>query len=485
MSRFGLLSLTLLLIAFIVVSSQTLFASGYQYSPHSDGLFEVGKDIAPGLWRSNGTQFGCFWERLDSHFNQHNAHYGYAGGTVNIAETDHYVRFIDCATWTYVEGEAQRLQADARDERDDGLYTVGIEIVAGTWVSDEENPGCYSARLDRYQNIIANREGPKAGYITIAPSDYEVELIGCGTWSLQGGGVTVVPTPYPTAIPPTDGCVIPPSGPWPPCATQQETPTPYPTATAVPDGSCVIPESGPWPPCATDPQATPEPPTDPAVSAELVAYYAFGETSGTQALDGANNNTATLNAAVSRIDGPGSKAIRINNGGQFSAPSSAENSFTTNDFSISYWLRSNQASGVQRVLDKRTTTPTVVGYHMFVWDGKIGIQLADGNGVSERCHDETQTTQCTNYISNQFVADGNWHFITVTVDRDQTNGLRIYVDNRLVSSMNPTDRQGSLTTGAAVPLVMDSSGSALDIDEFRLYDGLLSTSDIATLFGSR
>lgn len=48
--------------------------------------------------------------------------------------------------------------------------------------------------------------------------------------------------------PPPDlpsGCVIPLSGPWPPCATQGDTPPPD-----LPPG-CVIPPSGPWPPCAT------------------------------------------------------------------------------------------------------------------------------------------------------------------------------------------------------------------------------------------
>lgn len=44
-----------------------------------------------------------------------------------------------------------------------------------------------------------------------------------------------------------DDCVIPPSGPWPPCATGDGT-APAPPAN---NGDCVIPESGPWPPCAT------------------------------------------------------------------------------------------------------------------------------------------------------------------------------------------------------------------------------------------
>lgn len=41
-----------------------------------------------------------------------------------------------------------------------------------------------------------------------------------------------------------DGCVIPESGPWPPCATGGG-------SSSGNADDCVIPESGPWPPCAT------------------------------------------------------------------------------------------------------------------------------------------------------------------------------------------------------------------------------------------
>ncbi|MGB1252840.1 MAG: hypothetical protein ACPG8W_19655 [Candidatus Promineifilaceae bacterium] len=49
------------------------------------------------------------------------------------------------------------------------------------------------------------------------------------------------------------GCVIPPSGPWPPCATNGNTPS-----SGNSGGGCVIPPSGPWPSCATGGGAAPE-----------------------------------------------------------------------------------------------------------------------------------------------------------------------------------------------------------------------------------
>ncbi len=61
-----------------------------------------------------------------------------------------------------------------------------------------------------------------------------------------------------------EGCVIPPSGPWPPCATGGDSGGDTGGST---DGDCVIPPSGPWPPCATgggDSGGTTPDPTTPA-----------------------------------------------------------------------------------------------------------------------------------------------------------------------------------------------------------------------------
>ena len=74
-----------------------------------------------------------------------------------------------------------------------------------------------------------------------APAPGECVIPTSGPWppcATGGGG---------TAPAPGD-CVIPASGPWPPCATGGASPAP---------GGCVIPASGPWPPCATGGSANP------------------------------------------------------------------------------------------------------------------------------------------------------------------------------------------------------------------------------------
>lgn len=75
---------------------------------------------------------------------------------------------------------------------------------------------------------------------------------------IQPSGLTVVAIETfrlnEIAPPPIDECIIPPSGPWPPCATGDGNPAPSPD-------KCVIPSSGPWPPCATGGSDDPVPPT--------------------------------------------------------------------------------------------------------------------------------------------------------------------------------------------------------------------------------
>ncbi len=70
-----------------------------------------------------------------------------------------------------------------------------------------------------------------------------------GPWPpcATGGGSS---QPTPPVGSGEEDCVIPESGPWPPCATGGGSSQPAPPAGSGGD-DCVIPESGPWPPCAT------------------------------------------------------------------------------------------------------------------------------------------------------------------------------------------------------------------------------------------
>jgi hypothetical protein len=154
--------------------------------PKDDGFYLVGIDIMPGRWESTGDGDSCYWERSDESGHTIDNHFGVAGGTVTIDETDFQVEFSDCGTFIYVENRESELSQDAYEPKESGFYTVGIEIGVGLWRSTGTGETCYYARLDAMQEVIDNHFGSSGVTINIQPTDYEVEFNDCGTWEYLG-----------------------------------------------------------------------------------------------------------------------------------------------------------------------------------------------------------------------------------------------------------------------------------------------------------
>ncbi|OHU91480.1 hypothetical protein BET10_11765 [Pseudoalteromonas amylolytica] len=136
-------------------------------------------------------------------------------------------------------------------------------------------------------------------------------------------------------------------------------------------------------------------------------------------------------------------------------PDNDDFDITFGDFSVTAWIKTDSYD--QRVIiDKRyeNQMDTVQGYVMFVDDGKLGFQLADGIG-SWYC--EQDNGACTTYISNSSVSDGKWHHVAVSVDRDDPDGLRFYIDGQPSCIHDPTKRSGSLAND--MPLRIGSRSS--------------------------
>jgi len=113
-------------------------------------------------------------------------HFGLAGGTVNILKTDYEIEFNRCGTWIYVENEILVLLPSAKDPKEDGFYTVGLEIAPGKWKSTGAGDSCYWARLDGNQKTLGNHFGNAGGTVTIRTTDYEVSFNDCGAWEYVG-----------------------------------------------------------------------------------------------------------------------------------------------------------------------------------------------------------------------------------------------------------------------------------------------------------
>lgn len=90
-------------------------------------------------------------------------------------------------------------------------------------------------------------------------------------------------------------------------------------------------------------------------------------------------------------------------------------------FTIDVWVKTSVDKGLQVILDKRSGVST--GYHLFLSGGRVGFRW---NGL--------------NFIepaSGPNVADGQWHFIAVTVARCAGAIGRLYVDGSEVHSFTP------------------------------------------------
>lgn len=67
------------------------------------GFYLVGKEIAPGVWRSSGDLDDCYWEITTKTGDIIDNHFGMAGGTMYIPQSAFQVRLDkECGDWTWL-----------------------------------------------------------------------------------------------------------------------------------------------------------------------------------------------------------------------------------------------------------------------------------------------------------------------------------------------------------------------------------------------
>lgn len=231
----------------------------------------------------------------------------------------------------------------------------------------------------------------------------------------------------------------------------------------------------------------------------MVGWYPFDETSGPLALnlatanDGAHVNNPTpvpgMVAGALRFDGIDdyveSPSSIVTNFGPASSITACSGSFSTcpGDFSFDAWIRVAPGATTAVILDKRAgTIPTLKGYHFFLYQGTLGVQLADGIGSGY-----------DNYLSPVLVPavdDGNWHHVAVTVKRKSGSGVRFYHNGNLVGFKNPLGRQGSLVNNSPLRIGTRTAASPLsgwfdgEIDELELFNRVLTPVEVKALFSA-
>ncbi len=275
------------------------------------------------------------------------------------------------------------------------------------------------------------------------------------------GGTCPNPTDVCQPLPDDSGCV---------CEPREPT-TETPTATDTPAGTATVTETPTGTPTRTPTCITP--PSD------MVAWWTADNTAND--LSG-NGNHGTLHGAASFVPGQVGAAFSLPTIADYvQVPDNPTLDFSGN-LSIDAWvLTTNPTTGRATIVDKRAGSNTnPVGYHLFIFQGLVGFQLADGQPF-------------LNHVSpGPLINNGNWHHVAATIKRTSTTGGNLYVDGVLVYTFDPTTRPGSISNGANLRLGVRLIGSPQTfenfqgaIDEVELFDRELSAQEVQAIFNAR
>jgi hypothetical protein len=152
------------------------------------------------------------------------------------------------------------------------------------------------------------------------------------------------------------------------------------------------------------------------------------------------------------------------------------------DFSIDMWLfvPPHWLPGphpVRTLVEKRTNSGGVRGYSLFIYNSRLGLQLADG--VHTNIGQPPASTPLT----------AGWNHIAVTVDRDNPKGVVFYRNAAITSSGDPTARQGNLDNNAPTLIGRNAFGDGgtserAIFDEIEFFDRVLQPAEVKMIFAA-
>lgn len=156
------------------------------------GIFAVGRDVAPGTYRTRTATPECAWARLltDSEDGTEEDILSFEvtdrPAVATIKPTDPFFGTDGCAEWT---ADLSPLTSSPTAPFSDGTWIVGSDIAAGTWAPSNQG-ACTWARLSTFasdaESLIDFQEGWTQGAVEIKSSDAGFYADGCGTWRKVG-----------------------------------------------------------------------------------------------------------------------------------------------------------------------------------------------------------------------------------------------------------------------------------------------------------
>jgi len=197
---------------------------------------------------------------------------------------------------------------------------------------------------------------------------------------------------------------------------------------------------------------------------DTVLLLAFDEETAGTAVDWSEGGLDASETGTSRTIGRFGNALRLDGTGSALVPHHEDLSLDT--FAIETWYRQDSASAVaETILHKGVPA----NYGLGTWGGFLLFGFTDTTGTD------------VNIFTTDSYADGDWHHVVGVFDGSD---LSLYVDGSLAASepaggATPSTNSAALNIGAWSGTGLHFNGS---LDQIRIYDEALSTSEVVDLF---
>jgi hypothetical protein len=168
----------------------------------------------------------------------------------------------------------------------------------------------------------------------------------------------------------------------------------------------------------------------------------------------------------------------------------------TENFSLEGWIRVSPSDGVQTIVDKRVgpqESPSLLsakflGYSLYLHDGRLGLQIADGQVVGSGPTAMTFTNYTTQANLGLPPYRDLWTHFAVTVERGKAFGIKAYLNGMRKGMVDQLGRQGSLVNSAPLRLGASYFNNSPDtrfdgsLDELTIYYEVLTQPQIDAIY---
>lgn len=201
----------------------------------------------------------------------------------------------------------------------------------------------------------------------------------------------------------------------------------------------------------------------------LVAEYSFNENTGTNAMDTSGNNvTATLSNAPTWVTGAKGSALDFNGTNQYVGRPIGNLNLTGNKVTVSAWFKADVTTGLRRIVTAQPVeTSGEEKFSLLINDNKLQFWIG---------------TTIDGLLEIPFTSTGSWQHVVGVYDGVN---MLIYLNGAFASS---TSKSGNLRSSASSAFQIGRYGPTWGqyfdgaIDEVRVYDRVLSESEIAQIY---